>query len=114
MRFFMYEMGDDSVPGPPPTPELMEEMGKFMEEAIKAGALVATGAMAPSATGTRVSLSSGEFRVTDGPFTEAKELIGGWALIDARDPDEAIEWAKRFRTIAGDGESHIRQVFGPE
>ncbi len=114
MRFFMYAMGDDSVPAPPPTPELMEEMGKFMEDATKAGALVAAGGFAPSATGTKVTLANGEFRVTDGPFAEAKELIGGWALMDARDRDEAVEWAKRFLTIAGDGESNIRQVFGPE
>jgi hypothetical protein len=115
MRFFMYTLGDESAPQEPPSPELMEEMGRFIEEATKAGALVATGGFAPSAfTGTIVTRAGEDYRVIDGPFTEAKELVGGWALIDARDKDEAIEWSKRFLAIAGDGESRIRQVFGPE
>jgi hypothetical protein len=114
MRFFMYSTGDDSTPQAPPTPELMEEMGKFMEEGFKSGHLVATGGFAPSATETRVQYEDGEYRVLDGPYTEAKELIGGWALIDARDTEEAVELSKRFLAIAGPGESRIRQVFGPE
>ena len=114
MKFFMYTLGDESVPLPPPTPELYTEMGAFMEEATKSGALLATGGFGPSALGARVSLADGAFTVTDGPFTEAKELIGGWALVEAASKDEAIVWAKRFLTIVGGGESRIRQVFGPE
>jgi hypothetical protein len=114
MRYLMYTLGDESVPIPPPSPELMEEMGRFVEEATKAGVLLVTGGLAPSATGTKVSLHAGKFTVTDGPFTEAKELIGGWALCECRDKDEAIEWAKRFLTVVGEGDSTIRQVFGPE
>ncbi len=113
MKFFMYTLGDESVPIPPPTPELYAEMGAFMEEATKSGALLATGGFGPSALGAKVSLAGGEFTVTDGPFTEAKELIGGWALVEAASKDEAIGWAKRFLTIVGGGESRIRQVFGP-
>jgi hypothetical protein len=111
MRFFGYTMGDPSAPMPPPTPELMAEMGAFIEEATKAGVLLAAGGLAPFEEATRVTYSGGKFTVVDGPFTEAKELVGGWALMEARDKDEAVEWTKRFLAIAGDGESTIRQVY---
>ena len=114
MRFFMYTLGDESVPMPPPAPELMTEMGAFMAEATKSGALLATGGFGPSALGAKVDLANGTFTVTDGPFSEAKELIGGWALIEASSLDEAKGHAKRFLKIVGGGESRIRQVFGPE
>lgn len=114
MRYLMYTLGDDSVPMPPPTPELMAEMGKFMAEATQKGALLATGGMAPTAQGTTVRLSNGKFTVTDGPYAESKELIGGWALIQATSKEEALDWAKRFLKIVGGGESRIRQVYGPE
>jgi hypothetical protein len=111
MRFLGYTIGDPSVPIPPPTPELMEEMGKFVEEATKAGVLVATGGVEPLNDAVKVSLKDGQFTVRDGPFTEAKELIGGWALMETRDREEAIEWTKRFLTLVGEGESTIRQVY---
>jgi hypothetical protein len=94
-----------------PTPELMQEMGAFVEEATKAGVLLATGGMAPLDEAVQVSLKDGEFTVIDGPFTEAKELVGGWALMETRDRDEAVEWTKRFLSIVGGGESRIRQVY---
>jgi hypothetical protein len=90
----------------------MAEMGKFIGEAMQAGALVATGALQPK--GTRLRLSGGKFTVTDGPFIELKELMGGWAVIRVKSLEEAIEWCKRFRKIVGDGESEIVQVFGPD
>jgi hypothetical protein len=114
MRFLAYTIGDDSVPLPPPSPELMAEMGKFVEEATKSGVLLATGGLAPSALGTTVRFSNGKFDVIDGPYAEAKELIGGWALIRVASKEEAIDWAKRFLSVVGGGESRIRQVFGPE
>jgi hypothetical protein len=114
MRFFMYTLGDENVPMPPPTPELFAEMGAFMEEATKSGALIETGGFAPSALGAKVALTDGKFSVTDGPFSEAKELIGGWALCELSSKEEAIDYAKRFLKIVGGGESRIRQVFGPE
>jgi hypothetical protein len=114
MRFFMYTLGDENVPMPPPTPELMAEMGAFMAEATKSGALIETGGFGPSVLGAKVRLSDGTYTVTDGPFSEAKELIGGWALVEAASRDDAIGWAKRFLAIVGGGESRIRQVFGPE
>ncbi len=111
MRFLGYTLGDPSVPIPPPSPELITEMGKFIEEATKAGVLLATGGVGPAAETTRVIRADGKFTVVDGPFAEAKELIGGWALMEVRDKDEAIEWTKRFLAIAGDGESRIRPVY---
>jgi hypothetical protein len=111
MRFFCYTLGDPSAPMPPPTQELMTEMGKLVEEATQAGVLVATGGMAPLDQATKVSYADGKFTVLDGPFTEAKELIGGWALLDTRDQAEAVEWGKRFLTIVGSGESTIRPVY---
>ena len=114
MRFFIYSLGDDSVPQTPPSPEQLAEIGRFTEEAVAAGVLVATGGMAPSATGTIVTRRGDDYTVTDGPFAEAKELIGGWALMDVRDQAEAVEWSKRFLAVAGDGESRIRRTFGPE
>jgi hypothetical protein len=114
MRFLGYTLGDESVPMPPPSPQLMEDMGAFMAEATTAGVLVATGGIAPTSMGAKISLKDGEFTVTDGPFTESKELIGGWALMECRDMDEAVEWAKRFVSVLGEGEVRVRPVFGPE
>ncbi|MDT0260619.1 YciI family protein [Jatrophihabitans lederbergiae] len=114
MRVLMYTLGDESTPMAPPTPEMMTQMDQLVSDATKAGAMLATGGLAPTAQGTKVSYSQGEFSVVDGPFTETKELVGGWALMEVRDKEEAIEWAKRFLAVAGDGESTIRQVFGPD
>jgi hypothetical protein len=113
MQFLAYTLGDPSVPIPQANPELMTEMGKFVEEATKAGVLLATGGVAPIEDAVRVTRTDGKFTVVDGPFTEAKELIGGWALMECRDKDEAVEWTKRFLDIAGDGHTTIRQTFGP-
>jgi hypothetical protein len=114
MRFLGYTLGDESTPIPPPSPAEMEKMGAFVEEASKAGVIVATGGIAPTAMGAKISLSDGKFTVIDGPFTEAKELVGGWALLECRDLDEAVEWSKRFLGVLGEGEVRVRPVFGPE
>ncbi len=111
MRFLGYTLADPSVPIPPPDAEMFAKMGAFVEEATKAGVLLATGGLAPVDEATRVRYSGGEFTVIDGPFSEAKELVGGWALMETRDKAEAIEWTKRFLAIAGPGESTIRQVY---
>jgi hypothetical protein len=108
MRFLGYTLGDESVPVPPPSPDLMEEMGAFMEEATNSGVLLATGGLGPTAMGAKITLKDGEFTVIDGPFTEAKELIGGWALMECRDLQEAVEWAKRFISVVGEGEVRVR------
>jgi hypothetical protein len=111
MRFLGYTLANEAeTPMEPPRPELYEEMGKFVEEATKAGVIVATGGISPTSEGTIVSLKGGQFTVVDGPFTEAKELVGGWALMECRDKAEAIEWTKRFLSVLGEGESRIRPV----
>jgi len=112
MRFLGYTLADPSIPIPPPSPDLYAKMGAFVEEATKAGVLLATGGLAPLDEAIRVRYADGEFTVLDGPFAEAKELVGGWALMEVRDKEEAIEWTKRFLAIAGPGESTIRQVSG--
>jgi hypothetical protein len=110
MRFLcMYK--PSSVEGGAPTPEHMAVMGKFMEESFKAGILLATEGCMPSSKGARVRLSSGQFTVTDGPFAETKELVGGFALLKANSKEEAVKYTEDFLKIAGDGETEIRQVY---
>jgi hypothetical protein len=113
MRFLGYTLADPSAPMPAPTPEMYAKMGEFVAAATKAGVVLATGGLAPFEEATKVRYADGDFTVIDGPYTEAKELIGGWALLEVRDKAEAIEWTKRFLAVAGGGESTIRQVYGP-
>src|SRR5262252_5965159 len=88
--------------GQKPSERLMADMGKLIEEMTKKGALISTAGLRPTAEGFRVRLSGGKMRVTDGPFTEAKEVIGGYAMIEAKSKAEAIELTKRFLAIHGD------------
>jgi hypothetical protein len=97
--------------GTPPTEKEMAEMGKLIEDWMKSGRLLATEGCLPSALGARVRLSKGKFNVVDGPFAESKELVGGFALIQAPSKQAAIEYTKEFLKVAGDGETEIRQVF---
>lgn len=103
----------DQKEGTPPTRQEMAEMGKLIDEMTRAGVLLATEGCQPSAKGARVRLSNGKITVTDGPFTETKELIAGFALIQVKSKEEAIEWTRRFLEVAGDGESEIRQLHEP-
>ncbi|GAA1243182.1 hypothetical protein GCM10009609_03300 [Pseudonocardia aurantiaca] len=106
MRYLMISTGGDA-----PDEKLFTEMGKFIEELTAAGVLLATGGLEPS--GIRMTSSGDEITVTDGPFAEAKEAAAGFALVEVRSKEEALELARRFRKIVGDGESVIQQVFGP-
>ena len=113
MRFLMvYRPADttDMEAGVPPTPEEMATMGKFIEEMTRSGALIAAEGCLPSSQGARVRQAGGKHTVLDGPFTETKELIAGFAIVQARTREEAVELAKRFLKVAGDGESEIRQL----
>jgi hypothetical protein len=96
--------------GVPPTPEEMAEMGQLIEGMMKDGTLLSFEGCQPSAKGARVRKSGGKLTVIDGPFVETKELIGGFAIIQAKSKEEAIELTKRFLLVAGDGESEIRQL----
>src|SRR5262245_43529814 len=99
--------------GIPPTREHMEQMQKLIEEGMKAGWLLGTEGCLPSALGARVRSSGGKVIVTDGPFTETKELIAGFALLEAASKEEAIRLTKDFLGVAGDGECELRQLFTP-
>jgi len=90
----------------------MAKMGKLVEEGMKAGWLLATEGCLPSALGARVRSSGGKLTVSDGPFTEAKEVVGGLAILEANSKEEAIKLAKNFLQVAGDGECELRQLFG--
>jgi hypothetical protein len=97
----------------PPTPEHMAAIAKFGEEMTKAGVLLMTGGLQRPTKGTQLRLSGGKFTVLDGPFAETKELIDGFALVETKSKDEALEVAERFMRIAGDGEAEVLQVFDP-
>jgi len=99
--------------GAPPTADHMEAMQKLIEEGRKAGWLLATEGCLPSALGARVRSSAGSVVVTDGPFVETKEIIGGFALLEAASKDEAIRLTRAFLAVAGDGECELRQIFTP-
>src|SRR6266478_4595956 len=92
----------------PPSQEEMARMGKLVEEGMKAGYLLAVEGCMPSATGARVRLSNSKVTVTDGPFTESKEVIGGLAILKANSKEEAIELARQFLQVAGEGECELR------
>jgi hypothetical protein len=109
MRFMMlYKPGRES--DAPPTQQEIAAMGRLIDEMAREGVLIATDGLQPSSKGSRVRISGKEFIVTDGPFTETKELIAGYAIVEARSKQEAIELAKRFLKVVGEGESEIRQM----
>jgi hypothetical protein len=111
MRFLsIYKTAERATP---PTVEEMTTMGKLVEEGMKAGWLLATEGCLPTALGARVRRSSGKLTVTDGPFTEAKEVVGGFAILKASSKEEAIELARQFLRVAGDGECELRQIYEP-
>jgi len=112
MRFMMiFKPDGDIEPGVPPCKQNIPEMGALVDELVASGVLVATEGLHPREKGAHVRLSGGKVTVTDGPFTEAKELIAGFALVEVPSKREAVELAQRFLAIAGGGESIIRQVY---
>ncbi|MDI1465231.1 YciI family protein [Catellatospora sp. KI3] len=106
MRYLMTSLATDTAPDE----KLFTEMAKFVEEMSAAGILLATGGLERG--GVRLTSVGDEITVTDGPFAEAKEAVGGFALVEVRSREEAIELGRRFRRIVGDGVSVIQQVYG--
>jgi hypothetical protein len=113
MRYLMTSKASDSTPDE----NLFAEMGKFIEELTAAGVLLATGGLEPG--GVRLTSAGDEITVTDGPFTEAKEVIGGYAVFEVKSKQEAVEWTRRFMQVhkehwkGWEGETEIRQIFDP-
>ena len=111
MRFLsIYKSAETDLP---PSPDHIARMQALVEEGMKEGYLLATEGCLPSALGARVRHSNGAFTVTDGPFVESKELIGGFAILEAKSREEAVELARRFLAVAGEGECEIRQIYTP-
>jgi hypothetical protein len=111
MRYMVMHYSDEATEaGQPPSPELMAEMGAFMEESAKAGVLLAAEGVAPSSLGARLTVEDGTVRVVDGPFAEAKEIIAGFAILEVGSKEEAIQHAKRFARISGSSRVDIRAV----
>ena len=108
----MIRANKDTEAGVMPSEELLTAMGKYNEELVKAGVMLAGEGLHPSSKGSRVKSSKGKITVTDGPFTETKELICGFWIWQVKSMEEAIEWAKRMPNPHGeDGEVEIRPVF---
>lgn len=115
MKFMIMVKSAESAVPPPMA--LMAAIWKLGEEAMRAGVMVETGGLLPSAMGARVRLSAGKLTVTDGPFAETKELVAGYAVYNLKSKQEAIDWATRFMQLhkehwpGWEGESEIRQIF---
>ncbi|WP_405783585.1 YciI family protein [Streptomyces sp. NBC_00859] len=114
-RFISLIRVDEKTAPAAPSAGLMERMGELMEEMTRAGVLLDTGGLGPIDSSKRVRWSEGRTTVLDGPFTEAKEVVGGYSLVQTKDLDEAVEWAKRFVQLHEeeyDLDCEVRQVFG--
>ncbi|KQV75005.1 hypothetical protein ASC61_08345 [Aeromicrobium sp. Root344] len=120
MRFLSYIESDPAQPWGPPPPELFEAIGAFGVEAVAAGVVVDQGGLGPLESSPHIRISGGKLTITDGPFAEAKEVIGGYGMYEVRSVEEAVEWSRRFMQIHLDtwpgfeGTSVVRQVFGPD
>jgi len=109
MRFLsIYKTAERNTP---PTQAEMATMGKLIEEGMREGWLLSTEGCLPTKLAARVRRASGNLTVTDGPFTESKELVGGFAILKADSREEAIELVRRFLRVAGDGECELRQLY---
>jgi hypothetical protein len=106
----MHKADAASEAGTPPTPQLMEDMGKLIEKMAKAGVFVSGHGLGPSAKGARIKTSAGKHTVIDGPFAESKELISGFMILEFADKAEAVSWAKHYAEIVGASEVDVREV----
>jgi hypothetical protein len=116
MRFLSMIRVEENT-GQVPSEQLMSDMGKLIDEMTRSGRLISTAGLRPTSEGARVRLRRGGLSVVDGPFTETKEVIGGYAIFEANSKDEAIALTRRFLKIHGDEwdiECEVRQLEGPE
>jgi len=119
MKYLTFIRHSESYRQSQPPPALMEAMDKFVQKSLKDGTLVDTGGLLPSKDGVRVRLAKGNISVTDGPFSESKEVIGGWAILKADSRAEAIRIATEFMELhrkhwpGFEGESEVRPMFDP-
>jgi hypothetical protein len=116
MRFISMIRIEENT-GKVPSEQLMTDMGRLMEELTRTGQLISTAGLRPTSEGVRVRLQRGKLSTSDGPFTETKEVIGGYAILEAKSKEEAIELARRFLKVHGDDwdfECEVRQLDGPE
>jgi hypothetical protein len=111
MRFISLYTHEDK--GRPPTQEEMAKMGNLIQDGMKEGWLIATEGVQGGSIGVRIRSSGGKITVTDGPFSEAKEVIGGYALLRAKSQEEVVELTRRFLAEAGDGTCEIHALFEP-
>ncbi len=112
MRFMILRKADASTEaGVLPSKELLEVMGRYMEELAKAGVLLAGDGLQPTSKGARVKLERGKPRVIDGPFAETKELVAGFLILQVKSREEAIEWARRWPPLDGDVELEVRPLY---
>ena len=98
----MIRIEEQNLPAQGLSPESQDRMGALMEEITKAGVMLDTAGLTPSSEGTRLTISGGKISHTDGPFTESKEVVGGYAILQAKDKAEALEWTKRFLQVHDD------------
>lgn len=110
MQFLTFYTPAPSAHAGPPSKEYLDEMNKLIEESMKSGELVATGGLTPLQLGARVVQTSGKVTITDGPFIESTEIIGGFAILELPSKEAAIESSKRFLKVAGDGQVTIRPL----
>ncbi len=111
----MIRIDEQNAPSVAPSPELQAKMGALFEEITKAGVMLDTAGLTPTSAGTRVTWSGGDLTYTDGPFTETKEVVGGYAIMQCKDKAEALEWTKRFLRCHDDSgavSAELREIAG--
>jgi hypothetical protein len=120
MRFMMLVKHSENSKAIAPPKELMDELTRLSDEAVKTGRMVANGGLAPTVQSSRVRLAGGKVTVMDGPFAEGKEVVGGFAILEFKSKEEAMEGAVQFMELhrlhwpGWEGETEVRQILGPE
>jgi hypothetical protein len=119
MKYLCFIRHSEKYRESPPPPALMQAMGRFVEKSLKEGVLVDTGGLLPSKDGLRIRLAKGKLEVTDGPFAESKEIIGGWAILQSDSRAEVVQVSKQFMELHREhwpefeGECEVRPMFDP-